>query len=141
MVIETRLSTNECTGAQRRATILNRHGVPHDTVLLSREDFPFRQDARSCAAQLGWSAGGEMLAVLPHRCRSIVLWRAITLESQAFEIAHKVLMHRNVRWPNLKLSSHSPDMRPLRPSEGGNAARTVPSHSYTAGNRHDYSSC
>jgi len=88
------LSTNECTGAQRRATILDRHGVPHDTVLLPREDFPFRQDARSCAAQLGWSAGGEMLAVLPHRCRSIVLWRAITLESQAFEIAHKVFMHR-----------------------------------------------
>lgn len=94
VVIGTRLSTNECTGAQRRATILDRHGVPHDTVLLPREDFPFRQDARSCAAQLGWSAGGEMLAVLPHRCRSIVLWRAITLESQAFEIAHKVFMHR-----------------------------------------------
>jgi hypothetical protein len=75
---------------QRRAEILNHAGARHDSFLLPREDFPFAQRRRSCARELAWSADGGILAVVPHRCRSVALWRAAVLESWDIEVCRKV---------------------------------------------------
>lgn len=76
--------------------ILDAAGARHDAFLLPREDFPFAQRRRSCARQLGWAADGELLAVAVHRCRSLTLWRAASLESWDLEVCHKA-MHNPTR--------------------------------------------
>ena len=75
---------------QRRAVVLNHAGARHDCFPLPREDFPFAQRCRSCARELAWSAGGGVLAVVPHRCRSVALWRVAVLESWDIEVCRKV---------------------------------------------------
>ena len=75
---------------QRRAVVMNHAGARHDSFLLPREDFPFAQRRRSCARELAWSAEGGILAVVPHRCRSVALWRAAVLESWDVEVCRKV---------------------------------------------------
>jgi hypothetical protein len=75
---------------QRRAVVLNHAGARHDSFPLPREDFPFAQRRRSCARTLAWSADKKILAVVPHRCRSVALWRAAVLESWNIEVCRKV---------------------------------------------------
>lgn len=75
---------------QRRAMVLNHAGARHDSFPLPREDFPFAQRRRSCARELAWSADGGVLAVVPHRCRSVALWQTAVLESWDIEVCRKV---------------------------------------------------
>lgn len=72
--------------------------------------------------QLAWSADGQVLAAMPRRCRSIVLWSAGSLETYSLEICGKVEL-RPPHFPSPQTSqiiySPTPASPPHRPLSQG----------------------